>query len=264
METTLKYNNYSKEFAPKSLAKGQVARFRVIGSEARLQSLLQLPYEDYVWDDGKQEMIAIGAIKRLKAEGKPEFYLLHLNENQQKCWVLMGGNAEHNEIYRFLQKCNYNKSNPDRNTSNEPLIEEYDANSAVKTQKNERDLKRAAVNAAASMSDKEVRAHYGNDQLTDIDSLRMRLEDEAFKNPTKFTEKKESKLDIDIKELVRMAEEKKIIVFDQELNQWTDSEDNLLLKCGKGVGRGKYVDFAKWIESGDGKDMMDIIIEGIS
>jgi len=260
----LKYNNYSKENAPKSLKKGEIVRFRVIGSEERLQSLLQLPYEDFIWDDGHGEMIPIGAIKRLRAEGKPEFYFIHLNEIQQKCWVLQGGKREDNEIYRFLQKCNFNKSNPDRDDAMPAIIEEYDSDSAVRREKEKRDLRRAAINAAANMSDAEVREYYGGDQRSAIDSLRIRIEDEAEKYPSRFAAKKEERKNFDIKQLVRDAEDKRIIIHDPELNQWIDQDSNMILQCGKGIGRGKYADFVKWVESGEGKDMMEVIIEKLS
>jgi hypothetical protein len=264
----LVYNNYSKENAPKTLPRGKVVRFRAIGSEKRLQTLLMLPNEDYVWDeganDGAGDMIQIGAIKRLRAEGKPEFYALDLNERQQISWVLFGGNREHMEIYRFLQKCNFNRSNLDRDTQYPPLIEEYDANSAVEEEAKRRELVRVAINAAASMTEKEVRDFYGGDVVSDISALRIRMEDDAKANPSLFSAKKEKNEERDVKDLVKIAEKKGIIKFDSEMNEWVDEDNILIVKCQKGVGHGKYADFAAWVESGDGKDMMDVIIERIS
>jgi hypothetical protein len=258
------YNNYSEGNQPKVLKPGQVARFRVLGSEKRLQTDLHLPYEDYVWDEGHQNMISIGAIKRLKAEGKPEFYLIHLNENQQKCWTLLGSRKADREIYRFLQKANFNKSNQSRDDENEALIEEYDSTSLIKRKKKNMDKKRAAVNAAAAMSEKEVRDYYGGNQLADIDGLRIDIEKEAKESPEKFTQKVDSKEEIDIKSYVQKAVGKNIIKHDAEMNQWLDSDGNVLLNCSKGIGSGKYVDFVNWVESGEGKDMMDIILEKLS
>jgi hypothetical protein len=259
------YNNYSSEFKPKSLKKGEVARFRVIGSESQVQTLLQLPYEDYIMDEGTGEMIQIGAIKRLRAEGKPEFYFIHLNEIQQRCWVLQGGKKEDNEIYRFLQRCNFNKSNENRDDANEPIIEEFDSNSAIKKKKARRDAIRAAVNIAAEMTDKEVRDYYGGDVTTDIDALRLRVEEEAETVPSKFIIKKAKDEVVDLRAKIEEADKKGgIINFDQELNEWSDADGNLLMKCEKRICHGKSVDFVKWVESGEGKDMMDVILEKLS
>jgi len=260
----LVYNNYSEENKPKTLPRGKVVRFRSIGSEHRRQTLLMLPTEDYIWDEGKGDMISIGAIRRLRAGAKPEFYPLNLNEQQQISWVLFGGNREHMEIYRFLQKCNFNKSNLDRDIQSQPLIEEYNTNSAIKEEAERRELVRAAVNAAAGMTEKEVRKFYGGDDVADISALRIRIEDEAEANPSKFSQKAENKEAVDVKEAIKIAEKKGVIKFDQEMNEWSDEDGTLIMKCQKGVTHGKYADFAKWVESGEGKDMMDVIIERIS
>lgn len=261
------YNNYSKEFAPKSLKKGEVARFRAIGSDKMLQTLLQLPYEDYIEDHETGMMISIGCVKRLRAEGKPEFYFLHLNEIQQKCWVLLGGNKEHNEIYKFLQRCNFNRSNKFRDDALAPLIEEYDTSSEVRIKKEKLDQELAALVTARDMTDNEVRDHFGGDTVSDIDSLRIRLSDSAKKSPNVFVAEKEAKKELsndDIKSLTQKAAGKNIIKFDSEMNEWYDMDGNLLVRCEKGVGHGKWADFATWVESGDGKDMMDTIIEKLS
>lgn len=260
----LKYNDYSDKSRPKTLKPGQCVKFRVIGSESRLQSLLQLSNEDYIWDEGKEEMIPIAAIKKLKAEGKPELYNLDLNEVQQKCWVLFGGNRADMEIYRFLQKCNFNKSNKERESSHDPIIEEFDRSSAIAIEKQKMDTERAAVNTAADMTEAEVRKYFSDD-ISAIDTLRIRIEKEAAKSPHKFTSKKESKKDVDIKSLIQEAEKKGFISYDQETKEWLDEDKVSILKCGTVVGvNGKYIDFVRWVESGEGKDMVDVITEKLS
>jgi hypothetical protein len=185
-DSKLQYNNYPENLRPKTLKRGEVKRFRVVGSDKARPELLILPNEDFIEDPDTGEYFNIAAIKNVNAAGT-NFLSIHIPQQIQDNIVLFGDKREDREIYKFWQRCNYNLSNPYRDQSKRTayFIEEIDENSDIKKEAKKRRLQKAAVDSVYEMTEKEIRS-FLKDTKTDVDILRVKLEDKARENPSLF------------------------------------------------------------------------------
>lgn len=156
-----------------------------------MPSALQIRPVDTVLDKETGEFVNIAAIERTDIDGNPTFINIVFNATNMGYLFLNGNNPVHQKIYQYLELCNYNESNPDRNTSDyEALFYRIDAQKEAKTERNLRKLIVKAVNLALDLDDKkarEVALALGIDAESN-DELRNELEDYAGDYPEEFLE----------------------------------------------------------------------------
>lgn len=145
---------------------------------------------DEIRDLETGEFIKIAAIDRANSEGEAEFTSIVFSAQNLGYLFLNGNNPVHQRIYQFIELCNENQSNPNRDPEREAIFYRVDAVKEAKTERNLRKLIVKAVNLALDLDDKkarEVALALGIDAETD-DELRNELEDYAGDYPEEFLE----------------------------------------------------------------------------
>ncbi len=156
-----------------------------------MPSALQIRATDTILDKGTGEFVNIAAIERTDLDGNAIFINIIFNASNMGYLFLNGNNPLHQKIYQYVELCNYNESNPDRNANDyEALFARIDAQKEAKTERNLRKLIVKAVNLALDLDDKrarEVALALGIDAESN-DELRNELEDYAGDYPEEFLE----------------------------------------------------------------------------
>lgn len=155
-----------------------------------LPSALQIPSTDIIFDKKKQEFVNIAAIERQDLEGNPIFANIVFSASNLGYLFLNGNNALHQKIYQFIELCNFNESNKDRNQEYETHFYRVDTKKDAMEERTLRKLIVKAVNIALELDDvkaKEAAMAIGIDAES-IEEIRNMLEDYAEENPEEFLE----------------------------------------------------------------------------
>jgi DNA-dependent RNA polymerase auxiliary subunit epsilon len=153
-----------------------------------MPSALQIRSTDVILDKGTNEFVPIAAIERTDIDGNPTFINIVFNATNLGYLFLNGNNPVHQKIYQYVELCNWNASNPDRNQEEESLFSRIDAVKEAKTERNLRKLIVKAVNLALDLDDtkaREVALALGIDAESN-EELRNELEDYAGDYPEEF------------------------------------------------------------------------------
>jgi DNA-dependent RNA polymerase auxiliary subunit epsilon len=156
-----------------------------------MPSALQIRPVDTILDKGTGEFVNIAAIERTDIDGNPTFISIVFNASNMGYLFLNGNNPVHQKIYQFIELCNNNESNPDRNAADhEGLFTRVDAKKEAIQERGLRKLIVKAVNLALELDDKrarEVALALGIDAESN-EELRNELEDYAGDYPEEFLE----------------------------------------------------------------------------
>lgn len=215
-----------------------------------MPAALQIPSTDIIYDKGKEDFVPIAAIERTDLEGNPVFINIVFSANNAGYLFLDGSNAVHQKIYQYIEICNYNESNPDRNQGYETFFSRIDAQKEAKVERNMRKLIVTAVNTAVQMDDikaKEVAMALGIDGES-IDEIRNALEDYAGDNPEEFLEVAD-RASLEIETLIKEAIKKGII--NNNLNsqtfEWAETKKEIL-KYKKAPGKNYIKELADFLQ----------------
>lgn len=189
------YNQFSPKMERK-LAQNERATYRVNNvrpdpdnyGKFLMPSALQIPSTDVVYDKDKGDFVTIGAIERTDNEGNPVFLNIVFTSSNFGYLFLDGKNAVHQKIYQFLELCNYNDSNPNKNGEAETFFHRVDNEKEAKVERATRKLIVQAVAMAMELDEKrakETAMALGIDGES-IDEIRNLLEDYAEDNPEEF------------------------------------------------------------------------------
>lgn len=155
-----------------------------------MPAALQIPSTDIIYDKGKEDFVPIAAIERTDLDGNPIYINIVFTATNLGYLFLNGSNAVHQKIYQYIEICNYNESNPDRNQEFETFFSRIDAVKEAKTERNLRKLIVKAVNLALDLDDtkaREVSLALGIDAES-TEEMRNELEDYAGDYPEEFLE----------------------------------------------------------------------------
>jgi hypothetical protein len=155
-----------------------------------MPAALQIPSTDIVYDKAKEEFVPIAAIERTDLDGNPVFVNIVFTASNAGYLFLNGSNAVHQKIYQYIEICNYNESNPDRNPEFETFFYRVDAKKEAIQERGLRKLIVKAVNLALELDDvraREVALALGIEAESN-EELRNQLEDYAGDNPEEFLE----------------------------------------------------------------------------
>ena len=231
LETVVAMNNYSNKLTLPLLKKGETVQYRLLGlkKDDKGQWLIpagkNVPTADHVFDPGVDKQGAY--IDVAYEHGQIWFERRNLG-----VLVITGGNKRNQELYQYLEHCNYNKSFEHRDTSVHPIFERIDAVKKATKKLQKRDLLRDALNICLEMTDDEVRtlvSSLGKDEDRDISVLRNEIEELAMKNPKSFITSS-SNHQKQILATIKRAIDKKVIVFDSEQSQfvWGNNQEAIL------------------------------------
>lgn len=231
MRKTEIFNNVSPELLTSAKLKpGEKVVYRILNIQRNpmdptkwaVPSIKAVPPVDQIYDEKKQDYVDIAAVRAVDAKGEHSFHEIYFYGNQGGMIVLNGGRAADQEIHSYLSLCNYNASNPNRDTTKEAIFELVDENARSEKERKNRNIKREALNVAYDLSIDEVKnyiAALGQDDTRPTDVLRNELETMADSNPTAFLDLINNK-QASMKAVINRALSKGVIIFDQESNRY--------------------------------------------
>ena len=247
MRQTELYNNLSKELVSSTKLKpGEKAVYRIVGIQRNpmdptkwaIPSIKSVPPVDQIYDEKKQEYVDIAAVRTVNPEGEHTFHEIYFYGNLGGTMVLYGGRAADQEIHSYLSLCNYNGSNPNRDTSKEVIFELVDESKRSEVERKNRNLKREALNIAYDLSVEDVRnyiAALGKDDSAPVEVLRNDLESMADRDPSGFLELINNK-QASMKAVVNRALLKGSIMFDTESSRFTWPNGEAILTVARTTG----------------------------
>lgn len=189
------YNQFSSQYVRK-LKPNERAVYRVINIKEDpdnygkfiIPTALQIPSTDIIYDKVKDDFVTIACIERVGDKGEANFANIVFTSQTMGYIFLNGNNSLHQKMYQFMELCNYNASNKERNNESEILFQRIDAK---KDAINERELRRKiydAVSKALMLDDKQAKdvANSLGFSGGSLDEIRNYLEDYATDNPEEF------------------------------------------------------------------------------
>jgi ribosomal protein L20 len=232
MRKTELFNNVSPELIKSTKLKpGEKVVYRILNIQRNpmdptkwaIPSIKAVPPVDQIYDEKAQEYVDIAAVRTVDPKGEHSFHEIHFYGNQGGMLVLNGGRAADQEIHSYLSLCNYNASNPNRDTTKEAIFEFVDESARSEKERKNRNIKREALNAAYDLSGDEVKnyiAALGQDDTRPMDVLRNQLESMADNDPKAFLDLINNK-QASMKAVINRAVSKGVILFDSESSRYT-------------------------------------------
>lgn len=270
----------------RSLKKGEFAMYRMLGvtfgtnekGEVTITGRdLILPNVDVIQDSESGDLIPIAYVKSWKANGDPNIgEIMFYAENQ--CQFTLRHGARDAAAYQFLEICNYNISNPDRDPNAEPAFEKIDTMSGAKDSRAERANKKRAMDIAASLTDEELiefmnanqvklerlTITYKPDGTVDFEALRDGVEHLAETRHAKFLnmDAGATKPVAGIDQIIDKAIEADVLGFDKETKSWYNkaTSKTILQVLSIKFGTPKK-ELSKWLQSPAGKSVLAILTE---
>jgi hypothetical protein len=252
------YNQFSAAMQ-KRLKPDERATYRVLNvrpdpdnfGKFLMPSAYQIPPTDVVYDKTKGDFVTIAAIERIDNEGNPVFLNIVFTAANLGYLFLNGSNPVHQKIYQFVELCNYNSSNKDRNDiDNEAIFYRVDNKKEAIEERSLRKLIVKAVNTALELDDKkakEVAMALGIDAET-IEEIRNQLEDFSEENPEEFMDIVE-RASLSLETMIKEAIKKGVIKNDVNAQVFSWSETGKeLMKYKKAPNKNYIKDLADYLE----------------
>jgi hypothetical protein len=245
MKKTSLYNDLSPELVKATMLKpGQQVVYRLHNiqkstldpNRLAIPAAMNVPPVDTIWDEKKQEYVSIAAVKSVDAKGEHTFHDIFFYGSMAGHMILTGGRALDQEIHTYLTLCNFNATNPNRDTTKEAIFEMVDEEAKAEKESRTRNVRREALNAAADMSPEEVKdysAAMGKDDSKPVSVLRNELEEMADKTPEDFMKLINNKQAM-MKAAINRALKKGAIVFNQEQSRFEWPNQEAILTVARG------------------------------
>ena len=227
MKKTKIFNQISEKLLKATMLKpGEQVIYRVTGIQPNpmepgkwaIPAAKNVPPTDTIWDEEKQEYVDIAAVRSFTADGEHTYHEIYFYGNQGGHLILHGGRSIDQEIHSYLTLCNYNGSNPNRDTSKEIYFHLVDETAKSEREIKNRNLKREALNIAADLTAEDLKnyiAALGQDDSRPVGVLRNELESMADNDPKSFLELVNNKQAV-MKATLNRAVKKSVILFDEE------------------------------------------------
>lgn len=256
-----KYNEYKTK---PTLKKGEKAVYELqgIGRDPLdpkggmvIPAVFGIPATDRIYDSEKDDYIDIAYVTGQGQGGEPIVGELQFTGNMMGLMQLQGGKASDQAKYEYMEKCNFNGSNPDRDTSKPVYFTRKDYKAEAKAKREKRDEMIEAVNQARKLDVahlRQVALGIGFTGITDDnDQLREKVEDYAEANPKKFLAVIENK-DLSIMEVANEAQKKGNIVIDNQSRRITTSTGEVLVTWGPEPNVNPLDKFVEYVKSDNG------------
>lgn len=264
------YNKLSTKMERK-LAPNERATYRVKGvrpdpdnyGKFLMPSALQIPSVDIIFDKETKEFVTIAAIERSDTDGNAVFLNIVFSAGNFGYLFLDGKNPTHQKIYQFLELCNYNESNPDRNDENgekEVQFFRVDTKKEAIKERSERKLIVKAMNLALEMDDKKAKevAMALGIPSEDIDEIRNDIEAYAEDNPADFLDVAE-RATVEVESLLKEAIKKGIIVnnTNAQVFEWAETHKEIF-KYKKSPNKNYVKELADYLEENNPDELSAI------
>jgi len=252
-----KYNLYSDSMVRK-LKQDERATYRVTNiredpdnyGRYLVPAALQIPSTDVIFDKDKNDFITIAAIERQDNEGNPVFINIVFSSSNIGHLFLVGSNPVHQKIYQYLEICNYNDSNPNRNQDAEVFFRRLDAQKEAKQERLNRRLIVRASNMALELDDKrvkEVALALGIDAES-LEEIRNYVEDYAENDPEEFIQVVE-RSSLEKESILKEAVKQGIIRnnVNSQVFEWVDTAKEIM-KYKKAPNKNYFKELADYLE----------------
>jgi hypothetical protein len=247
MKKTELYNRLSEKLVKGTMLKpGEQVVYRLHNMQKNpmdptklaIPSAKNVPPIDTIWDEETQQYIDIAAVRTVAPTGEHTFHEIFFYGNQAGHMILVGGRALDQEVHSYLSLCNYNASNPNRDTTKEAIFERVDEEAKAVKESRTRNVRREALNAAADLSPEDVKeytAALGKDDTRPVSVLRNDLEEMADKTPEEFMQLINNKQAV-MKATINRALKKGVIVFSQEQSRFEWPNQEAILTVARSTG----------------------------
>jgi hypothetical protein len=245
MKRTKVYNNLSDELVKSTLLKpGEQVVWKLHNlppnpidkNKQIFPASYNIKPTDTIWDEKKQEFVEIAAIRSVGSNGEPVFHDLTFYGQSASTVILIGGRANDQEIHTYFTLCDYNAHKEGRDTNKPAEIERINEEAKAEALSKSRNLKREALNAAADLSEEDLRnytAARGQDDTRKVAVLRNELEELADKDPKGFMELIGNS-QVTIKATLQRALKKGVILFNEEQSMFTWPNKEPILTTARG------------------------------
>jgi hypothetical protein len=233
------YNDYKAKIEP--LKKGQKAIYELVGIKKdpldpegvklTIPFAKGVPNTDRAWDEDKKEFIDIAFVTGEGEGGKPVMGDIIFWKGDGGLMILQGGKARDERLYQYMERTNYNGSNPHRDTTFPVIFTRKDYKAEAQKKREQRDIRFLAVKKAKELNITMVRQisvylHFNMESEDDV--LREKLEEYADNNPKAFLSLTENK-DLAIMDVANEAMNKGILFVDKQGRKITDKGGQTLL-----------------------------------
>jgi hypothetical protein len=259
-------NNISKEIKPRTLKPGEVVTYQFLGgypnTDPDIEARKERPYfwpeavtlrlSDRIYDKGKGEYVEIGIPETIEKGEVKRFKKLELKaQANQGIFFVTGGRAADQELFEFLEICNSNESNPDRDESVNPWFKRIDLIVEAKEKNKQRTTLEKAIMYKGNMGEAKMRefaAAMGWNELADIEILEDQIGEMVMENPKGFLDFAIDEKGLKEKGLIKTALTYGIINYDVATHKILWASSNTPIAALERVeGKDKVELFYNWI-----------------
>jgi hypothetical protein len=227
------YNNVPKEIEPKPLSRGTTILYRLVNyvidnsdpakpNRRVWPKAIKIPTLDRIMHPTENTVIPIGVVNTVDRDGNPSIDSYWVRGMENDGYFILSGDSVKDQYYNwYFQLCNFNRSNPRRDTSIDPLFELVDAPGDAKRELKKFDVELEAMLYVRDMNTQDLKnlaASLSWNEKEDIDILRNMAKDLAKRDPIKFNALITGK-DVELKAFIKRAKDAGTIVYDQRQNK---------------------------------------------
>lgn len=273
----VEYNNYPKEFKPRTLKRGEVVEYELVnigksvldptGQTWAIPPLKGSDNEETIMltsKDGEPGYYNIALIKNYNPDGTIVPGDIHFKGANAGVIRLVGGNPMDQKQFEYMELSNRNASNPHRNPSVKPIFRLIDKKAVAVEKRKTRNMRKEAEAKAVSLSLAEVSQIYigmGNPDVADEETMRDAIEIMAETTPEKFLMASENK-DYTIMEVALTAEKKGLIMVDYNKRQVRSQTGEVLVSwTPDNDGKDWKIGFVSFVRSDSGSAFYKEIVE---
>ena len=266
----------------RSLKKGEYAVYRLKGAyneEGKFCGrTARVPNKDLIQDkDGDLHSIAF--VTSYRADGTPVlgdiwFWL------DSMCQIVLTHGARDAKAYNYLEICNFNESNPDRDTQAPVIFERVEGSTISKELRDKRKYKVQAVQVAQSLDNESVirfintnqgkfnqlRVSANPDGTLNYEEMREHIEALAESSPALFLKSTEAlpsdKTEAGSIDIIQRAVDEEVIEFDKETKSWYNkATGKSILKVNRMTSGQPEKELAKFLQTLAGSKYMKLLTD---
>jgi hypothetical protein len=267
MFITDQYNNLPESILSRiPKLTGQMVKFEVRGkywdkanNMWRYPHLSAIPKTDRIVDRETNDVYTIANVHNISSSGEPVMPMI-LFDHSGHIIIRPNENGQYSSsdilTYQYLMLCNYNESNPHRDSNTKPWFKQINDDAIALGKVEEKSQSADAVRMVAKINDDEVlllAAQLGVGEVGDLTQvLRFKLVEYAEKNPVKAQAGHEiiSNLGVYIEDIERGID-RKIIALDRRNNsyKWLETKAEFYAAT-KGISAGAAnASLARWFKT---------------
>ena len=251
----IEWNKHNVKVTP--LKRGQKVTYELVNigidplstdQRPEIPFMLGVPTRDRILDND-DNVVDIAYITNYTHGDQPQFGEITFTKAMGGTITLSGDRPEEKRMYEYMELCNYNASNPKRDTSVNPIFKRQDYKKDKADERSRRNLLVDALTASKKLTAVETRrlAVALNITAEDADEVSIRIEEFAEKNPAKFLAMLEN-ADLSIMEVADAAQKAGLILVDQQARKILSSNKSTLYTWAPEAGvdwKEKFVQFTK-------------------